>query len=110
MRRVVFDENAPKPLARLLRASGLDVSTFPNSWKGLTNGRLLERIERDGFSVLLTCDRSISAQQNMRGRTIGLVVLATNDLSRLAKHLDAIAAEIRSVQAGQCVRVDVPAD
>lgn len=109
MRRALLDENAPKRLARLLRSADLAVEPFPNLWKGLSNGRLLDQMEADGFSVLVTCDQSITAQQRLTTRRIGLVVLMTNDVPILSNHLASIRDSILAVRPGEAVRLDFPA-
>ena len=64
--RAVIDEGVPRRVVGLLRESGCDVSTFPNNWKGLKNGRLLARVEEAGFEILLTCDKNMRFQQDIR--------------------------------------------
>ncbi len=44
-------------------------------WDKLSNGELLSAAEEAGFELLLTTDRRIRHQQNLRGRRIALVVL-----------------------------------
>ena len=39
--RVLLDEGVPRQLAEPLEAAGLSVSSYPNSWKQITNGELL---------------------------------------------------------------------
>lgn len=80
MTRVLLDEGTPRPLARLLVSHGIDATAFPNEWKQLSNGALLERIEREGFDVLITCDKNMSAQQSLAGRDLAVLVLPTNRL------------------------------
>lgn len=44
-------------------------------WDTLSNGALLNAAEEAGFELLLTTDRRIRYQQNLRVRRITLVVL-----------------------------------
>jgi hypothetical protein len=44
-------------------------------WKGTTNGALLARAEEAGFEVFLTLDRGVPAQNELKGRKIGVYVL-----------------------------------
>jgi hypothetical protein len=48
----------------------------------MTNGELLATAEEQGFDILITNDRNIFSQQNLRGRKLAIVVLPTN-LGRL---------------------------
>jgi hypothetical protein len=71
---VLFDHGTPKGLVRAL--SGLTVQTAQaKGWETLSNGALLTAAEEAGFELLLTTDRRIRYQQNLRVRRIALVVL-----------------------------------
>jgi len=64
----------PKGLVRAL--SGHTVHTAQSKgWDTLNNGALLNAAEDAGFELLLTTDRRIRHQQNLRARRISLVVL-----------------------------------
>lgn len=72
--RVLLDEQLPRQLAPLL--TGHDVRTVQQqSWAGLKNGQLLDAAEAAGFTVLVTGDRNLQFQQNVRKRQMGVVVL-----------------------------------
>jgi hypothetical protein len=71
---ILFDQGTPKGLARAL--SGHTVHTAQaKGWDTLSNGELLSAAEEAGFELLLTTDRRIRHQQNLRVRRIALVVL-----------------------------------
>lgn len=73
---VLFDHVTHRGIARFL--SGHSVTRAKErGWDTLTNGDLLTEAERAGFDVLLTADKNIRYQQNLRGRRIALVVLST---------------------------------
>jgi hypothetical protein len=57
--RILLDEGVPKPLARALRSLGIDATAFPNEWKQLSNGVLLDRVEVERFEILITCDKNM---------------------------------------------------
>jgi len=101
--RVLLDEGVPRQLAEPLEAAGLSVSSYPNSWKQITNGELLALAEREGFDVLVTNDKNITAQQNLRGRHIALIVLPTNLRRRVLELAPQIVSAIRRAQPGQSV-------
>jgi hypothetical protein len=72
---ILFDHGTPKGLAGAL--SGYTVHTAQaRGWDTLSNGALLNAAEEAGFELLLTTDRRIRYQQNLRVRRIALVVLA----------------------------------
>jgi hypothetical protein len=72
-------------------------SQRPKTWGTLTNGDLLAEAERAGFDVLLTADKNMRYQQNLRGRRIAIVVLST--LQWPVKHRQLAAVSIRRRQA-----------
>jgi hypothetical protein len=90
----VVDEGVPRQLVVALQNAGVDAHRFKPIWKGFTNGKLIAAIERDGFDVLLTNDKNIASQQNLRGRTVAVVALPTNRraaiMSRLADIIDTL--------------------
>ena len=70
--RILIDESLPALLAAELE--GFDVSTVRRQgWIGLRNGVLLRAAVDAGFDVVITADRALRYQQNLR--TIGISVL-----------------------------------
>ena len=57
-------------LAAPLEAAGFLVTLYPQAWKQTKNGELLQLVERQGFDILITSDKNIYAQQNLRGRNV----------------------------------------
>jgi predicted nuclease of predicted toxin-antitoxin system len=104
--RVLLDESVPRHLAAALEAAGFSASPYPSAWKQTKNGELLRLAEGEGFEVLITSDKNIYAQQNLRGRTISIIVLPTN-LRRLVmeRAADVIAA-LREIKPRQYVFIE----
>jgi hypothetical protein len=70
-------------------------------WDTLSNGDLLNATEEAGFDLLLTTDRRIRYQQNLKVCRIALVVLTgTTRWSAVRQHADRIAATISSATPG----------
>lgn len=105
MRRVLFDEDVPRPLRRDL--SGFEITTVVEAgWSGVKNGELLRRAN-EAFDVFLTADRNLRFQQNFSNLQLGIVVLAAgstkvNDLRPLA---DQISAALHAVGPGEVLLV-----
>jgi hypothetical protein len=59
-----------------------------------TNGDLLAAVESSGFDLMITTDKSIRYQQNLAGRKLALLVLSTNDWSRIRKCTNLVASAI----------------
>jgi predicted nuclease of predicted toxin-antitoxin system len=75
--RILFDESMPKPLAADL--IGHSVRTVVQcGWTGAKNGRLLT-LAAQNFDVLITADRNIRHQQNLKSLPVAVIVLATPD-------------------------------
>ena len=105
---VLFDHGTPKGLAQA--PPGHVVHTARSrGWNTLSNGALLSAAEEAGFDLLLTTDRRIRYQQNLRARRIALVVLTgSTKWSLLREHIDRIAAAVQSAIPGSYAEVDVP--
>jgi hypothetical protein len=70
--RVLFDHSTPAPLGRHL--PGHEVKeAVDQDWDQLSNADLLAAAEREGFEVLITADKNIRYQQNLKGRTIAIL-------------------------------------
>ena len=107
MTRIFLDEGVPKPLARSLRAYGLNAVPFPNDWKQLSNGSLLARIESEGFDVILTCDKQMPFQQNLAGRQLAIVILPTTKLLELVESVGPLASVLGQARPSLAYRFRV---
>ena len=107
---VLFDHGTPKGLARAL--SGHTVHTAQSKgWDTLNNGALLTAAEDAGFELLLTTDRRIRHQQNLRARRIALVVLTgSTKWSLVRRHADRIAAAVASATPGSYAEIEIPSE
>lgn len=92
---ILFDHGTPKGLAPAL--SGHTVHTAQaKGWGTVSNGELSSAAEEAGFELLLTTDRRIRHQQNLRVRRIALVVLTgSTKWSRVRQCVDRIDREVR---------------
>ena len=105
---VLFDHGTPKGLARTLVGHTVHTAQSRGS-DTLSNGELLNAAEEAGFDLLLTTDRRIRYQQNLKVRRIGLVVLTgSTKWSRVQQHADRIAAVVSSATPGSYTEVEIP--
>lgn len=102
----LLDEGVPIRLARALAEVGCRVLRFPNEWKGLKNGKLVERLVETRTRCLVTCDKNFHHQQNIARHGVSLVVLPRQRFEDLLPLLDEIAAAIERVEAGQVIAVE----
>lgn len=80
-------------------------------WAALKNGNLLDAVQPN-FDVLLTVDRNLPHQQNLRGRTIALVVLvaSSNRVEDLKPLLPYVEPVLQTILPGNVVHVEKPAE
>jgi predicted nuclease of predicted toxin-antitoxin system len=75
--RILLDESMPQQFAASL--PGQNVQTVAQcGWAGTKNGKLLA-LAANSFDVLVTADRNIKYQQNLKTLPIPVVILATPD-------------------------------
>jgi Domain of unknown function (DUF5615) len=69
--KVLFDQNVPRNLAPHLKTHEVTRSV-ELGWQELKNGDLLEAAQNRGFEVLVTADRNLAYQQNLKGRRLAM--------------------------------------
>ena len=105
---ILFDHGTPKGLIRALPGHTVQTAQA-RDWDTLSNGALLNAAEEAGFELLLTTDRRIRHQQNLRGRRIALVVLTgSTKWSGVRQHADRIAAVVASATPGGYAEIEIP--
>jgi uncharacterized protein (DUF433 family) len=73
--KVLFDEDVPHKLARLLPRH--EIHTVAGmQWGGIKNGELLTLIERERFNAFLTGDKNMPNQQRLADRPFGVLILS----------------------------------
>ena len=98
--RVLLDACVPKNLRRSL--PGHEVQTAPEmGWGDLDNGDLLNAME-GLFDALVTVDKRLPKQQQLKGRSLGVVVLRarSNRLADLLPLVPALLEALGALQAG----------
>jgi hypothetical protein len=104
--RILFDHVTPSGIVLFLPGHSV-TKAKDRGWDTLANGNLLAEAERAGFDVLLTADKSMRYQQNLRGRRIALVVLSTPQWPVVRLHRERIAAAVNAARPGSYVEVDL---
>lgn len=96
--KILFDNGTPKPIAHSL--TGHEV-TFARriGWHELENGELIHKAEEAGYEVLLSRDKNIQYQQNLRGRKIALVIPVNQQWPLVKMHLDKIAPAVNAARS-----------
>ena len=105
--KILFDNGTPKPIARSL--IGHEVSYARQiGWHELENGELIQRAEEGGYEVLVSTDKNIRYQQNLKNRKIALVVLGNSQWPMVRFHLDKITDAVNASVSGSYTEVIIP--
>ena len=86
------------PLQQALDDAPVESAVF-NEWRTLRDDHLLAQASRSGFTVLVTADKRLGAQQ--RHPHVAVVSVDDNRLSSLRPSLDEIARAVRSTPPGE---------
>ena len=104
---VLFDHNTPRGVARAL--AGHEVTrAAQRGWAKVTNGELLAKAEAAGFELLVTADKNIAYQQNLKHRKIALVVPGNSTWHYVRPHLASIVAAVNEALPGSYTEVEIP--
>jgi hypothetical protein len=106
---ILFDHVTPSGIARYLPGHTV-TKAKDRGWDTLTNGDLLAEAERAGFDVLLTADKNMRYQQNLRGRRIALVVLSTPQWPVVRLHIGRIVSALNAATPGSYIEVNIPVE
>jgi predicted nuclease of predicted toxin-antitoxin system len=104
--RILLDEGVPRHLAAALQSAGFSASAYPSLWKQTKNGELLRLAEGEGFEVLITSDKNIYPQQNLRGRNISIIVLPTNLRRQVMERAADVIAALKEIKPRQYVVIE----
>jgi predicted nuclease of predicted toxin-antitoxin system len=105
--KILLDECVPYQLKQLFVGAGHICETVTDAgFSGKTNGELLATADPD-FDVLLTVDRNIRHQQNLKIRNIAVLVIRadSNKIEDIRVHMEAALAALRSISPGAVVEV-----
>ena len=105
--RILFDHNTPRQLRGALIGHEVDVAE-ERGWATLVNGLLLDRAEEAGYEVMITADKNMPYQQNIRRRSFALIVLGANRWPLIEPRVEDIRAAIAEAQPGEVREVSIP--
>jgi predicted nuclease of predicted toxin-antitoxin system len=83
--RLLLDECVPHKLKSFFIAAGHHCATVREAgWEGMKNGELLSHAELR-FEVLITVDKNLRYQQNLKDRVISILIIRaqSNDIDDL---------------------------
>ena len=97
--RVLLDQCAPRPIARHLTKHVVSLA-IEVGLDRVSNGALLRAAEGLGFDVIVTSDRNIRYQQNLKSRKIAIVVLPSGRWPLVAPQVTEIVAAVDIAHSG----------
>jgi hypothetical protein len=83
--RILFDQGTPAPLRSALTAHAVSTA-YEMGWNELDNGALLKRAEEQ-FDALITTDKNLRYQQDLKGRRLAILVLPTTSWPKIEPYL-----------------------
>lgn len=104
---ILFDHGTPRGITRSLAGHTVKEARA-QGWHRLSNGDLLEAAEKAGFDLLLTTDKNIRYQQNLKHRKIAIVVLGKGRWRLIKPLLTRVVATVDAAQPGSYTEIEIP--
>jgi hypothetical protein len=104
---VLFDQGTPVPIGPFLREHSVQTAA-QRGWDKLKNGELLKAAEEAGFDVLVTSDKNIRYEQNLKIHRIAIIVLGNAQWPVLRRHIERVVAAVNAARPGTYCEVDIP--
>jgi hypothetical protein len=104
---VLFDQGTPVPIRPFFKEHTAQ-TTAQRGWDKLKNGELLKAAEDAGFDVLVTPDKNIRYQQNLKIHAIAIVVLGNPQCPVLRQHVERVVAAVNAAKPGAYCEVEIP--
>lgn len=101
--KILLDESVPDIIqTRLASLAIFTVSQM--KWRGVKNGALLDLMAQQ-FSILITTDKNLPFQQNLKKRQVSLTILPSNDIPSVIELLPRIEEAIEIVSPGEFIQL-----
>ena len=104
---ILFDHGTPRSISRWLPGHTV-VEAVARGWDTLANGELLTVAEEAGFDLLLSTDKNIQYQQNLKGRRIAIVILGNSQRPAVHRYIDRVVAAVNAAMPGSYTEVEIP--
>lgn len=104
---VLLDQGTPLPIRGFLEGH-IVKAAVEQGWSTLANGELLDAAEAAGFDLLLTTDKNLVHQQNLRERRIAIVVIGNAQWPVLRFHVQPVVDAVNAATPGSYTLVDIP--
>lgn len=106
--QILLDECVPKPLKRELLNYQIR-TVVEMGWSGKKNGKLLQLMQQEGFTILLTTDQNLRYQQNLAQARVAVIVMvaSSNRLRNLVPLLPNVRKALDTIVEGEVVEITV---
>ena len=106
--RVLLDENLDWRLVRYFEADFQVTTVSRQGWKGKRNGDLLAQAA-EAFDALVTMDKGIEHEQNLRKYTISIILISakSNRIQDIEPAMFRVNQILRTLEPGQVCHVTV---
>ena len=105
--KILFDNGTPAPIADSLVGHTVERAR-QIGWETLKNGDLIQQAEQAGYDVLLSTDKNMKYQQNLKGRKIAILVLGNQQWPVVRRYLDRISAAVNTATPGSYSEIEIP--
>ena len=104
--KILLDEGVPKIIQR--RLNKLSISNVEDmGWRGIKNGALLDLMAGQ-FQVLMTADKNLPLQQNLKKRQISAIIIPANDVPSVVQLLSKIEEALAEIVPGETIELTRP--
>ena len=83
-------------------------TAYELGWSTVPNGDLIRLAEREGYELLITTDTNLRYQQNLRQRSIAILVLTTTSWPRIRQATCNIKAAVAAIKVGDYQEIPIP--
>ncbi|HEX5705442.1 MAG TPA: DUF5615 family PIN-like protein [Pyrinomonadaceae bacterium] len=102
--RILLDESVPDIIQT--RLTNFPISTVSQmNWRGVKNGAVLDLMAQQ-FSILITTDKNLPFQQNLKKRQVSVIILPSNDLPSVIELVPRIEEAVQIVSPGEFIQLE----
>jgi hypothetical protein len=104
---VLFDNGTPRTLARYLIDNHTVTEARARGVGRIGKRRILTAAEAAGFEVIVTTDRNLRYQQNLKNRKLAIVVLGRGRWTLIKSHIAKVVAAVDAATPGSFTEVEM---
>ena len=98
--KILLDHNTPQGLRSMMPEHQVHSAAF-RGWERLRNGNLLQAANDEGYEMVITCDQSISYQQDLGLYSPTVLTIMSNNWPTIRDNIDRIRQAIPEAIHGQ---------